>query len=378
MAGGSSSYVQTKEKVVEMERRKKRAHADQKTEEDRNRVDQKIKSGQHSESNRKPHDATVRGGDLLSLQNGPGNMCVQKIVARLQKQGDELPHESSLEHTIHDLHSRQGAGQELDPDTKAEMEGAFGHDLSEVRLHTDSAASDAADSLNAKAFTMGTDIYFSDTHSGDLSSTGGKELLAHELAHVMQQSSGKVDLPGDSVKMGEPGDAYETAADRTAEAVVRGEGIQKWDKEDGKREKTELLQKRPESGLVQKEEPDEQKSAELAARRAAWDSVLGQALLLDTRARAKPSDWNSCIITAGQIAEALNVYEATYPDQAGSTQGVREQLGNRISVLTGALADDELLATLIAGMYDVASGFAPSLPHKDDEAPAPVPATGGV
>ncbi len=66
------------------------------------------------------------------------------------------------------------------------MEPRFGHDFSGVRVHTDSRAAESARAVNAHAYTVGNDIVFApgkyqpDAHSG-------RELLAHELAHTVQQ-----------------------------------------------------------------------------------------------------------------------------------------------------------------------------------------------
>jgi len=68
------------------------------------------------------------------------------------------------------------------------MESHLGHDFRDVRIHTDAAAAASARSLNARAYTFGHDIVFA---SGEYTATGtGLRLLAHELAHVVQQSAG--------------------------------------------------------------------------------------------------------------------------------------------------------------------------------------------
>jgi LysM repeat protein len=89
-----------------------------------------------------------------------------------------------------DLESRINAlksgGQPLPASTRAFFEPRFGTDFSHVRLHTDTNAANTAQSLNARAFTTGRDIVFgSGQYSPDTSS--GKQLLAHELTHVVQQ-----------------------------------------------------------------------------------------------------------------------------------------------------------------------------------------------
>ena len=78
-------------------------------------------------------------------------------------------------------------GMPLDVGTRAFMEQRFGHDFSKVRIHTDHQASQTAQLLNARAFTIGDRISFG-TGEYNPYSSAGKHLLAHELAHVTQQS----------------------------------------------------------------------------------------------------------------------------------------------------------------------------------------------
>jgi hypothetical protein len=66
------------------------------------------------------------------------------------------------------------------------MEPRFGRDFSGVRVHTDSAAAESARAVNANAYTVGQHIVF-DEGKYNPSSTSGKQLLAHELAHTVQQ-----------------------------------------------------------------------------------------------------------------------------------------------------------------------------------------------
>lgn len=79
-------------------------------------------------------------------------------------------------------------GQPLDTETRAFMEPRFGHDFSRVRVHTDAVAADSARAIGARAYTVGPDIAFG---AGEYAPRGraGKRLLAHELAHVVQQGA---------------------------------------------------------------------------------------------------------------------------------------------------------------------------------------------
>jgi hypothetical protein len=78
-------------------------------------------------------------------------------------------------------------GQPLDQATRAFMEPRFGHDLSGVRIHTHAAAAKSAKDINAHAYTSGHNIVFG-SGKYTLASFSGRHLIAHELAHVIQQS----------------------------------------------------------------------------------------------------------------------------------------------------------------------------------------------
>jgi hypothetical protein len=86
------------------------------------------------------------------------------------------------------IHAMRGGGHPLDPATRAFMEPRFGADFSGVRVHTDVRAAESAGEVHARAYTVGQDVVFG-AHEY-LPGTGpGKRLLAHELAHVLQQGS---------------------------------------------------------------------------------------------------------------------------------------------------------------------------------------------
>jgi hypothetical protein len=85
------------------------------------------------------------------------------------------------------LNQSQGNGNPLSDDVRAFMEPRFGTDFSGVRVHTDGNAVQMNRDLNAQAFAHKQDIYFA-SGKYDPSSHTGKELLAHELTHVVQQT----------------------------------------------------------------------------------------------------------------------------------------------------------------------------------------------
>jgi Domain of unknown function (DUF4157) len=79
-------------------------------------------------------------------------------------------------------------GRPLDTTTRAVMEARLGHDFAGVRVHTDQRASESARAVNAVAYTVGSDLVFAACRYAP-TSTEGERLLAHELIHVVQQSS---------------------------------------------------------------------------------------------------------------------------------------------------------------------------------------------
>jgi hypothetical protein len=116
------------------------------------------------------------------------------------------------------LRRRRGAGQPLDGDTAARMSQALGADLGAVRVHHDGEAEHLSRSVQAKAFTYGSDIYFA--RGGYAPGTSaGDHLLAHELAHVTQPApaAGRAASP----TIGRANDAAEADADRAADMVVQ-------------------------------------------------------------------------------------------------------------------------------------------------------------
>ncbi|MEO8862523.1 MAG: DUF4157 domain-containing protein [Ginsengibacter sp.] len=94
------------------------------------------------------------------------NVCVEKYTNRLH-----------------------ASGKKLDKSTKNFFEPRIGYDLSDVKVHTDSEAAKSAESVNALAYTVGKNIVFNQNQFNP-ENDSGKKLLAHELTHVVQQSSG--------------------------------------------------------------------------------------------------------------------------------------------------------------------------------------------
>jgi outer membrane protein OmpA-like peptidoglycan-associated protein len=113
-------------------------------------------------------------------------------------------------------------GRPLDPATRAFMEPRFGHDFSQVRVHTDGRAAESARAVAARAYTVGSAIVFAAGQYAPASGSG-RRLLAHELAHTIQQSPGRAAGGGnEELPVNEPGDAFEAEADAVAARVLDG------------------------------------------------------------------------------------------------------------------------------------------------------------
>ncbi len=84
----------------------------------------------------------------------------------------------------------RGGGRPLDAGIAQQMGNALGHDVSGVRIHTGGESRDLSQRIQAEAFTVGNDIHFRDGMP-NTSTPSGQHLLAHELAHTVQQSSGQ-------------------------------------------------------------------------------------------------------------------------------------------------------------------------------------------
>jgi hypothetical protein len=147
---------------------------------------------------------------LLQLQRQAGNAG----VAQLLDDGNEG---SAIERLV------DAGGQPLEKDTRAHMESAFGASFADVRVHTGPEATASAQRLGAHAYTVGSDVVFSEGHY-DPTSASGQRTLAHELTHVVQQRSGPVDGTdtGSGVKVSDPSDRFERAAEATADRVMSG------------------------------------------------------------------------------------------------------------------------------------------------------------
>jgi len=113
------------------------------------------------------------------------------------------------------------SGAALPSDVRARFEASLGADLGDVRVHTGGASAAAAAAVGAKAYTIGRDIHFAAGQYAP-SDPFGVHLLAHEVAHTVQQAGG-AQRRQHKLEVSAPGDAFEIEADRAADAMIAGQ-----------------------------------------------------------------------------------------------------------------------------------------------------------
>lgn len=155
-------------------------------------------------------------GSLLQLQKQFGNRYVEQVVARAREDAEANDVHPTVERAIQ---QQRGGGQPLDTGVRHQMESSMNADFSRVRVHTGGQADTLNHALSARAFTTGHDIFFRQG-AYQPGSFVGRELLAHELTHVVQQGGDQVRR---KMSVSQPGDAHEMEAEQTAHAVMQRE-----------------------------------------------------------------------------------------------------------------------------------------------------------
>ncbi|MFB3921947.1 MAG: DUF4157 domain-containing protein [Terriglobia bacterium] len=114
----------------------------------------------------------------------------------------------------------RSAGQPLNTETRSFMEGHFGHDFSQVRVHADSKAAASTRAVDAAAYAVGSDIAFGAGRYAP-GSVAGQKLIAHELAHVVQQGA-PVSANRTPWNAAATDDTAERQAEAAAQAIIAG------------------------------------------------------------------------------------------------------------------------------------------------------------
>lgn len=160
-----------------------------------------------------PDEAQRVDSPLQRLSSAIGNRGVGQLVARMGDGEGIMP--SGLVHPDVEaaIAASRGGGRPLDGQVAGRLEPSLGESVGDVRVHTGDGAAALARAVSARAFTVGSDIFFG---SGEYrpGSSSGNELIAHEVAHTIQQRGAPASGP---LTVSQPGDTLE----REAEAVAR-------------------------------------------------------------------------------------------------------------------------------------------------------------
>ena len=162
----------------------------------------------------KPEPAEDPAGPLKEFVSNVGNHAFGGAIARTQGAGimpDGEVH-SSVQSKIDS--TRGGGTGARHAACQQKLSPSLG-DLSDVRVHTDSTAHDLNHAVSARAFATGTDVYFAQNEYKPNTSDGDR-LIAHELAHVVQQRGAPTSGP---LTVSNPGDAMENEADAVADKI---------------------------------------------------------------------------------------------------------------------------------------------------------------
>ncbi len=153
--------------------------------------------------------------------SGVSGVCTECQNNQLQRNPAALTQLSQPPPIVTDV--LQSNGHPLDAATQESFEGRFAHEFNRVRIHDDARAAESARAVNARAYTVGSDIVFG-AGLYEPRSEAGTRLLAHELAHVVQQR-GQPFVPAAGLRVGAADDVFEKDADRVAESVMSWRGI---------------------------------------------------------------------------------------------------------------------------------------------------------
>lgn len=150
---------------------------------------------------------------------GPAGECAECRRKRLQRKGVKTGGAANAVLGVSPAVQNvlQSMGRPLERSLRSEMERSFCHDFSRVRVHTGPEATASARAVNALAYTVGEHIVIADGHTA-AGTQAGRRLLAHELAHVVQQRDARFA----SGNLTQAGDRYEREADAAAQAIMSG------------------------------------------------------------------------------------------------------------------------------------------------------------
>ncbi len=164
-----------------------------------------------------PARAPARGTRAQDL-TGPTGPLPSGIVMRKQRDDNGVAADAA---DYVARASSSGGGRALPDHLRDKFEQSLGADLSSVRVHDGADSAASANAVGAKAYTVGNDIHFGAGHYSP-TSAAGEHLLAHEVAHTVQQAGGASRGAQFKLEVSSAGDAHEVEADRAADAMVSG------------------------------------------------------------------------------------------------------------------------------------------------------------
>jgi Domain of unknown function (DUF4157) len=168
------------------------------------RLQRKCACGQH----------TIGGGNC-----GGCEKKARRLQRRSAPDHKEVP---QVPEVVNDV--LRSSGQMLDAPTRSFMESRFGHDFSQVRVHTDAKAAESAQAVNALAYTVGSDIVLG---AGQYApgTSAGRRLLAHELTHVVQQHQQGADAQVQAMAIEAETSPAEAEAERMSQDITSSEPL---------------------------------------------------------------------------------------------------------------------------------------------------------
>jgi Domain of unknown function (DUF4157) len=166
-------------------------------------------------------DAYEREADRIAEQvlENPADTAVTKTPLVIQRFSKEANGPMNVAPTDVERVLAE-SGDPLETSLRRDMEGRFGHDFSHVRIHTNSRAAESARAVDSLAYTVGSDVVFG---AGQFSphSAEGKPLLAHELTHVVQQTTANSPR---SLLQRAPDEKKKEKQEKRRDVVIVGEG----------------------------------------------------------------------------------------------------------------------------------------------------------
>jgi hypothetical protein len=155
-------------------------------------------------------------GPLERLAQGIGNRSFAQLIARVREGEGLLPSGRVDPNVEAAIATAQGLGRPLDRGVSERFEAALEQSLADVRVHTDDGAAALARAVSARAFTVGSDIFFAPGEYRP-GSRDGNELIAHEVTHVIQQRGAP---SGGPLTVSQPGDDLEREADAVSRDLI--------------------------------------------------------------------------------------------------------------------------------------------------------------